>query len=216
MIGALIRQTLRALLRAPISQLITISLIAASASLLAVSLTLTLNLDRLSQRWEGGGELLVVLNSNLGEGRYEALRLQALSLPQVSAVTLRTPGDAQREMSQALGAEQLALEGALEALPGTLELSVRDSSDTQALSELRAKILDLEGVLELMSVTDGEGLIAQLYSLRQALKDWLWILALWVGGSVAFVITQLGAQRGAGQVQFPATLAQIYRALDGR
>jgi cell division transport system permease protein len=40
-------------------------------------------------------------------------------------------------------------------------------------------------------MTDGGGLLAQLYSLRRALKGWLWVIGLWVGLSVTFVITQL-------------------------
>lgn len=191
MLGALLRQSLRTFLRAPISQVITIFLIAVSASLLAVSLTLMMNLDRLSQRWGEGGEFLIVLSPGLELAQYQKLQKQVSLLDHVHHVTLRTPQDAQHDMSEALGSLENEISTSLQVFPGTLELSIQDPSDQKALAELRARILDIEGILELASMTDGGGLLAQLYSLRQALKSWLWVLGIWVGGSVAFVITQL-------------------------
>lgn len=191
MLGALTRQSLKGLTRAPLSQLITVSLIAVSASLMAVSLTLVMNLDRLSQRWGEEGELLVVLSPSLTPERYLLLKGHTEALEGVKEVRLRTPEDAQAELREVLGAQERELEGALTALPGTLELRLLDPSDAQALSALRAQLLDLEGVVELASVTDGGGLLAQLYAFRQGLKAWLWVIGLWVGLSVAFVITQL-------------------------
>lgn len=191
MIGALTRQTLKALTRAPLSQLITIALIAASASLLVASLTVAFNLERLSQRWEEGGELLVVLSPGLPEARYVALSDELKSWPELQALTLTTPIDAQRDIIDALGSDTFEVGASLEALPGTFELRLVRPQDNPLTAQLRARLLDLEGVQEVASVTEGEGLLAQLYTLRQALKGWLWVLGLWVGVSVAFVITQL-------------------------
>ena len=191
MIGALTRQSFKGLTRAPLSQLITVSLIAVSASLMAVSLTIVTNLERLSQRWGEGGELLVVLSPGLSHARYKQLELQARALSGVKQATLRTPNDAQDELEEALGVNAQGELKVLNALPGTLELSPIEPDQPQTLSVIRAQLLDMEGVIEVESITDGGGLLAQLYSLRRALKGGLWVIGLWVGLSVTFVITQL-------------------------
>jgi cell division transport system permease protein len=190
MIASIARQTLRALLRRPLSQLITVALIGASASLLAVSLTVSLNLERLSARWEEGGELLAVLAPALPDATYEDIAARARSLPGVREVTLRPPSMAQRDILDTLGADTFEVGAALSALPGTLEVALSKTSAVD-LSALRARLVDLDGVQEVTSLAEGEGLIAQLYALRRALKGWLWVLGVWVGVSVAFVVAQL-------------------------
>ncbi len=190
MIAAVARQTLRALLRRPLSQLITVALIGASASLLAVSLTVSVNLEQISARWEEGGELLAVLSPALPDASYDAISARARELDGVRQVTLRPPAMAQRDILDTLGADAFEVGAALSALPGTLEVALADPS-AEGLSALRARLLDIEGVQEVTSLAEGEGLIAQLYALRRALKGWLWLLGLWVGTSVAFVVAQL-------------------------
>lgn len=190
MIAAVARQTLRALLRRPLSQLITVALIGASASLLAVSLTVSVNLERLSARWEEGGELLAVLTPALPDAAYASIAERARALPEVREVTLRSPALAQQDILDTLGADAFEVGAALSALPGTLEVTLSAPS-AEAISTLRARLLDLEGVQEVTSLAEGEGLIAQLYALRRALKGWLWVLGLWVGVSVGFVVAQL-------------------------
>ena len=191
MFGALLRQTLKSLTRAPLAQLITIALLAVSLSLLALSATLLMNLDRLSERWGDGGELLVVLSPGLKPARYEALRSSLLMIEGVKSATLQSPQEAQREMSEAVHLSLEELSSALQALPGTIELRVLEPNEPARLSAIRAQVLDTAGVLEIASVSDGEGLLAQLYSLRKALSSWLWLLGAWVALSVSFLITQL-------------------------
>ena len=191
MFGALLRQTLKSLTRAPLAQLITIALLAVSLSLLALSATLLMNLDRLSERWGDGGELLVVLSPGLEPARYEALRSSLLMIEGVKSATLQSPQEAQEEMSEAVHLSLEELSSALQALPGTIELRVLEPNEPARLSAIRAQVLDTAGVLEIASVSDGEGLLAQLYSLRKALSSWLWLLGAWVALSVSFLITQL-------------------------
>jgi len=191
MFGALLRQTLKSLTRAPLAQLITIALLAVSLSLLALSATLLMNLDRLSERWGDGGELLVVLSPGLKPDRYEALRSSLLMIEGVKSATLQSPQEAQEEMSEAVHLSLEELSSALQALPGTIELRVLEPNEPARLSAIRAQVLDTAGVLEIASVSDGEGLLAQLYSLRKALSSWLWLLGAWVALSVSFLITQL-------------------------
>ena len=166
MIGALTRQTLKALTRAPLSQLITIALIAASASLLVASLTVAFNLERLSQRWEEGGELLVVLSPGLPEARYVALSDELKSWPELQALTLTTPIDAQRDIIDALGSDTFEVGASLEALPGTF-VSVLRLSTASSHQVVLAPALVVEGVLEVAA--------------NLGLGDWvLWVYLLYM------------------------------------
>ena len=74
---SVIRQTLKGMARRLTSQWVTVGSVAAMQSIFAATLLLAFNLDRLSEQWERGGDVLVFLKPGLSQ----------TSLEHVSAIT---------------------------------------------------------------------------------------------------------------------------------
>jgi cell division transport system permease protein len=188
---AILSQTFRGISTHLTAQLITVATISASLSILAATLTLAFNLDRISTQWERGGEVLVFLKSGASTETYKEAARQIESWPEIESTTLRTPQDAQRELMEALGEIDFTQTIDLEILPATLELKMSSPSAQGDQVEVRGRLLALSSVQEVESITEGRGLLARLYEVRDALKIWMWLIGAWITSSVAFVISQL-------------------------
>ena len=55
---------------------------------------------------------------------------------------------------------------------------------------MRARLLQMSEVDEVEAVIEGHGLLARLYALREWIGVWRWVVGVWVGLSVAFVLNQ--------------------------
>ena len=190
MIRPVIAQTMRGILSHPTSVLITIGTVSASLSILVAALCAAFNLDRLSAQWEKGGDVLVFLKPGLTgvdvQGHVEFLK----KWPEIQKLNLHTSQDAQAELEEILGDSILQGLGS-EMLPATLEIELPSKISSIERLKFRAKLLELKWIDEVESVTEGRGLLARLYQLRASLKIWVWLIGLWIGISVAFIIDQL-------------------------
>ena len=191
LLRAIFSQALHGLLTHPTTQLVTIATVAASLSILSTALNLAFNLEALSTQWKQGGEILLFTKPGVTEAQVEDLRTQIAQWPEVSVVHMRTAEDARQELAQVLG-DTLSIDRIdLEILPYTLEIEIHNTISKQKRIALRAQLLSFEWVADVESITEGKGLLAKLYELRDALKFWIWLIGTWIATSVAFVIAQL-------------------------
>lgn len=187
---AIIRQTFKGMRRRLTSQWVTIGSVAAMQSIFAATLLLAFNLDRLSEQWERGGDVLVFLKPGLSNTSLERVAAITQSWEGVKQTTLRTPQDALAELQRSLGADIVGGELNAEILPATLEVDFTDTSTKEDQLAMRARMLQLAEVDEIEAVIEGHGLLAKLYTLREKIGLWRWIIGAWVGLSVAFVLSQ--------------------------
>lgn len=191
LLRAILAQAFHGLLTHPTTQLVTIATIAASLSILTTALSLAFNLEALSTQWKQGGEILLFTKAGITTEQAEDLRQKITEWSEVSSVHMRTAADARQELSQALG-DSLAIDSIdLEILPYTLEIEIHSAVTMQKRVSLRAQLLSFDLVADVESITEGRGLLARLYELRDALKFWIWLIGTWITTSVAFVIAQL-------------------------
>ena len=187
---AVLRQTILGMTRRLPTQWVMIASVAAMQSILAATLLLAFNLDRLSEQWQRGGDLLVFLKPGISETRYEQLSSQLESLEQVENLSLKTPQEALIELQNSLGDEFLGDSFAGEVLPATIEIEFIEGIEASTLVEFRASLLQYPEVDEVESVIEGRGLLAKLYEFRELIAFWRWIIGLWVGLSIMFVFSQ--------------------------
>ncbi len=190
MLRAVLRQTILGMVRRLPTQWVMIASVAAMQSILAATILLAFNLDRLSEQWERGGDLLVFLKPGITQTRYEQLSSQLEALAQVKNLSLKTPKEALKELQESLGNDFLGDSFEEEVLPATIELEFVDDLDDPALVEFRANLLQRPEVDEVESVIEGRGLLAKLYEFRELIAFWRWIIGAWVGLSVMFVFSQ--------------------------
>ena len=188
MIRPIIAQTVRGILSHPTSVLITIGTVSASLSILVATLCVAFNLDRLSAQWEEGGDLLVFLTPGLQSQEVEEYVKSLRAWKEIEALNLHTSQDALAELEEVLG-NSILQDLASDVLPATLEIELQSELSEVDQLTLRAKLLNLEWVDEVESVTEGRGLLARLYQLRASL--WIWLIGIWIAVSVAFIIDQL-------------------------
>ena len=190
-VRAVCKHALYGLVTHPTALIVTIGTVSASLSILAAALSLAFNLDELSKQWERGGEVLAFIHSGEPLVRYQQVATEVTTWPEVKKAELRTPQDARSELAEALGDSNLAHTLDLDVLPGTLEIEVQDGLPLSQRVQLRGRLLSLDMISEVESITEGRGLLAKLYEVRGALKVWVWLIGLWIASSVAFVIAQL-------------------------
>lgn len=187
---SIIRQTLKGMGRRMTTQWVTIGSVAAMQSIFAATLLLAFNLDRLSEQWERGGDVLVFLKPGLSQTDFERVAAITQSWEGVKLTTLRTPRDALAELQRSLGAELVSGELSADVLPATLEIDFVEGSPEEDQLAMRARILQLPEVDEIEAVIEGHGLLARLYALREWIGVWRWVVGIWVGLSVVFVLNQ--------------------------
>ena len=187
---AVLRQTIVGMGRRLPTQWVMIACVAAMQSILAATILLAFNLDRLSEQWERGGDLLVFLKPGLSQTRYEQFSSQLESLEQVDKLSLKSPQEALIELQNSLGDDFLGDSFAGEVLPATIEIEFIEDIDNEALVKFRAGLLQYPEIDEVESVIEGRGLLAKLYEFRELIAFWRWIIGLWVGLSVMFVFSQ--------------------------
>jgi cell division transport system permease protein len=103
---------------------------------------------------------------------------------------LRTPQDALAELQRSLGAELVNGDLSSDILPATLEVDFIEGSTKEDQLAMRARMLQLPEVDEIEAVIEGHGLLARLYALREWIGVWRWVIGVWVGLSVVFVLNQ--------------------------
>lgn len=187
---SVIRQTLKGMARRLTSQWVTVGSVAAMQSIFAATLLLAFNLDRLSEQWERGGDVLVFLKPGLSQTSLEHVSAITQSWEGVKLTILRTPQDALAELQRSLGAEVVDGELTADVLPATLEIDFVDGSTREEQLAMRARLLQMSEVDEVEAVIEGHGLLARLYALREWIGVWRWVVGVWVGLSVAFVLNQ--------------------------
>ena len=187
---AVLRQTYLGMGRRLTAQWVTISAVAAMQSIFAASLLLAFNLDQLSQQWERGGDILVFLKPGTSPVNCERLAALSQSWSGVKYTHLRTPQDALGELRESLGTDIIASNLGIEVLPATLEIEFEEKVSDAIQLQVRARLLQLEEVEEVEAIVEGHGLLARLYEVREWIALWRWIIGIWVGLSVSFVLSQ--------------------------
>lgn len=187
---AILRQTFLGISRRMTAQWVTIASVAAMQSIFAASLSLAFNLDELAAQWERGGEVLVFLKSGTPITESERITALTQTWEGIKSTSLRTSEDALKELQDALGPDVLPQEMGAEILPATLEIDFEEEVSDELQLKVRARLLELPEVEEVEAVIEGRGLLAQLYHLREQIGLWRWVIGVWVGLSVAFVLNQ--------------------------
>ena len=187
----------QSLLRYPALTLLRISTLAVALSLLTVTLTLTENLNDLSQGWAEEGELLVFLESELSEERREELTNHLSRWSELEGLRYEGPEVLRRSIVELFqeprrdGArsDQLLLDDV--PLFATLELRLKSAHrEAQARRVIRARIEELEGVDEVRDL----GTLASTEEIVESRRIFLFgalFVALWVAAGVAFIIFNL-------------------------
>jgi cell division transport system permease protein len=187
---SIVRQTVLGMLRRLPTQWVMIACVAAMQSILAATLLLAFNLDRLSEQWERGGDVLVFLKPGTTQTEYERLSALVESWDGIDQLMLKTPYEAFKELESSLGAEFLGDSFEVEVLPATIEIEFEDQVSEDDQLQFRAKLLQRSEVDEVEAVIEGRGLLAKLYELRELIAFWRWIIGSWVGLSIMFVFSQ--------------------------
>ena len=187
---SIVRQTLLGMSRRLTTQWVMIACVAAMQSILAATLLLAFNLDRLSEQWERGGDVLVFLKPSVSQTDYEQLTAWTQSVEGVDKVILKTPVDALHDLQSSLGDEFIDDSFGAEVLPATIEIDFAQDYPKEKQLEFRAKLLQMPEIDQVETVIEGRGLLAKLYELRETIALWRWIVGIWVGLSVMFVFSQ--------------------------
>lgn len=187
---SILRQTLLGMARRFTTQWVVIACVAAMQSIFAATLLLAFNLDLLSDQWERGGDLLVFIKPGTTQTEYEQLSAMIQTWEEVENSSLKTPRDALKELQKSLDTDFLETGFDDSVLPATLEIEFSASTTDEEQLEIRAKLLQISEIDEVEAVTEGRGLLARLYELRELIAVWRWIIGAWVGLSVMFVFSQ--------------------------
>jgi cell division transport system permease protein len=165
------------------THLLTAGTMAMTLFLLGAAMLVEVNLQALLKGWGDNIQLNAYFEKGIAENRAEELAGRVRAFPEVLRVRYISHSDAWRDLSDALGAQSMVLEGLpRDVLPASLEITVKpEFRDAPVVERLAARLKEESGIT---LVEYPREWIDRLGSLVLALAWGKWIFA-----GVMFVIT---------------------------
>ena len=177
--------------RSPLVQLVAISTTTVSLTVLCSLLTLTANVESLTDRWSRGLGVVAFLSEGLPDSELSAIAEDIRSWPQVDSATVFTREQALRDIQGALGRDRDLLAGIdASVLPASIEIVLKEAHRTptgrDAIFTRLKKHMQLGHVEK---IDFGADMAAKMVRIREFLKLGGLSVALLVLSAVIFIIT---------------------------
>ncbi len=184
-------QAFGSIVGSPVVQLVAISTISMSLMVLCTLLTLTSNIDQLTERWGRGLGVVAFLKDDVGQQAGAATASQIRSWDEVSSVLYRSRADALKDLRSALAADGDLLEGIDETvLPATLEVTLMPEHRSEGVREAVARRLrTIPALTRVQKIDFGQEMMARIQGARELIRLGGFVVGLLVLFAVIFIIT---------------------------
>jgi cell division transport system permease protein len=193
LILSILRQTFKQLFAYWHLQIITISSIAVSLSLLTLMIYGLFHLELFNQNQSKQSQILIFLKP-IDPSQIENMMDELKKIdPQIEKITYFDQNQSKKDLAELLGQQAIAeLEDWQDLFFSTLEITLKDGLQTAAQEiKLKEKLQADQRIEKIKIKRQDSSLIKSLFEIENLKKWGLWLISVWVGTAVAFVIYQL-------------------------
>jgi cell division transport system permease protein len=193
LILSILRQTFKQLFAYWHLQIITISSIAVSLSLLTLMIYGLFHLELFNQNQSKQSQILIFLKP-IDPSQIESMMDELKKIdPQIEKITYFDQNQSKKDLAELLGQQAIAeLDDWQDLFFSTLEITLKDGLQTAAQEiKLKEKLQADQRIEKIKIKRQDSSLIKSLFEIENLMKWGLWLISVWVGTAVAFVIYQL-------------------------
>jgi cell division transport system permease protein len=193
LILSILRQTFKQLFAYWHLQIITISSIAVSLSLLTLMIYGLFHLELFNQNQSKQSQILIFLKP-IDPSQIETMMDELKKTdPLIEKIAYFDQNQSKKDLAELLGQQAIAeLEDWQDLFFSTLEITLQDGPQTATQEiKLKEKLQADQRIEKIKIKRQDSGLIKSLFEIENLMKWGLWLISFWVGTAVAFVIYQL-------------------------
>ena len=179
-------QALRSIFVAPLIHVVSIATIGVAVLILATTLLIVFNTDRIVESWSQEVRVIAFLADDVEAERLTDLERTIGQWPEVAQVFSRTRATAFEELRTSLGNDRGLLDGLTpEIMPASIEVALAAGHQTEAgLARAAERLRALPELGQIEEITFGRDLLMRLESMRDLLR----LGGIAIGGLVMFAM----------------------------
>ncbi len=186
-----LKQAAQAIARSPWVQLIAITTITMSLTVLSVLLVLSTNLQNLTENWNRGLGLVVFLSDDSDANTLEQVAKNIEGWDEVQSVDRFSREDAYQDLTRSLGDDATLLDGLdVGVLPASVQIVLKPEHRTETeRAALAERIQALDEGFEIERVDYGQDMVGRTQGMRELIRFGGLAVGLLVLLAVIFIIT---------------------------